>query len=155
MYVFCLLTHTHTHTNQLTHTHINSHTHTSTHTHKHSLTLVFVMNHSSPDDFQPLSLREMHTILATSFKKTKVNIAGGASLAKSGIVPVGRGFPGKKSLKTMDTIDPGEVNLHLLPTNRNITDTYNAFCTTRPEKSGRHTLHSHVHTLMYNRQTHT
>lgn len=97
---------------------------------------MFVLNHSSPDDFQPLSLREMHTILADSFQRAKINIAGGVSLAKSGIVPIGRGFPPKKPSKNMDTVDPGEVNLHLLPTNQNVTDAYSVFCTTRPEKSG-------------------
>lgn len=38
--------------------------------------LVFVLNHASPDDFQPLSLREMHTELAANFQGAKVNIAG-------------------------------------------------------------------------------
>ena len=28
---------------------------------------VFVINHASPDDFQPLSLREMHSELAANF----------------------------------------------------------------------------------------
>ena len=28
---------------------------------------VFVINHASPDDFQPLSLREMHSELASNF----------------------------------------------------------------------------------------
>lgn len=37
---------------------------------------VFVLNHASPDDFQPLSLREMHTELAANFQGAKVNIAG-------------------------------------------------------------------------------
>ena len=39
---------------------------------------VFVVNHTSPDDFQPLSLREMHSELhvAAIFQGAKVNIAG-------------------------------------------------------------------------------
>ena len=40
------------------------------------LSLVFVLNHASPDDFQPLSLREMHNELAANFEGAKVNIAG-------------------------------------------------------------------------------
>ena len=40
------------------------------------LSLVFVLNHASPDDFQPLSLREMHSELAANFEGAKVNIAG-------------------------------------------------------------------------------
>ena len=41
-----------------------------------SFSPVFVLNHASPDDFQPLSLREMHTELAANFQGAKVNIAG-------------------------------------------------------------------------------
>ena len=37
---------------------------------------VFVLNHTSPDDFQPLSLREMHSELAANFQGAKVNITG-------------------------------------------------------------------------------
>ena len=41
-----------------------------------SFSPVFIVNHASPDDFQPLSLREMHTELAANFQGAKVNIAG-------------------------------------------------------------------------------
>jgi hypothetical protein len=41
-----------------------------------SLPPVFILNHASPDDFQPLSLREMHTELAANFQGAKVNVAG-------------------------------------------------------------------------------
>ena len=37
---------------------------------------VFVLNHTSPDDFQPLSLQEMHSELAANFQGAKVNITG-------------------------------------------------------------------------------
>lgn len=96
--------------------------------------LVFVLNHASPDDFQPLSLREMHSILAAEFQRSKVNIAGGYSLAKSGLVSCGRGFPEKRPNNRFGSED---VNLHLLPSHSSLTDAYGVFATSRLEKSGR------------------
>ncbi|XP_064397219.1 nonsense-mediated mRNA decay factor SMG9-like isoform X2 [Halichondria panicea] len=99
---------------------------------QHYPQLVFVLNHASPDDFQPLSLREMHSILISEFHGSKVNIGGGVSLAKSGLVPIGRGFPDKR---LGDKVGPEEVNLHLLPSNPNLADTYGTYSTSHPEKS--------------------
>lgn len=61
---------------------------------------------------------------------------GGVSLAKSGIVPIGRGFPQCKPGRIQEELDQGEVNLHLLPTNSSSTENYGAHCTSRPEKEG-------------------
>ena len=95
--------------------------------------VVFVLNHASSDDFQPLSLREMHLVLSDNFQRAKVNVTGGVSLAKSGLVPIGRGFPSKKPT---DRIGPGEVNFHLLPSNPALNDTYGVYPTSRSDKSG-------------------
>lgn len=94
---------------------------------------VFVLNHASPDDFQPLSLREMHSILATEFQRAKVTIGGSVSLAKSGLVPVGRGFPEKRP---GDKFASEEVNFHLLPSNAHLTDSYGVYATSRPDRAG-------------------
>ena len=69
-------------------------------------------------------------VIMTSFQ---FHCTGGVSLSKSGLVPVGRSLPAKKP---SETIDPSEVNLHLLPTNQNATDTYSVHCSSRPEKGG-------------------
>lgn len=37
---------------------------------------VFVMNHATPDDFQPLCLRQYHYLLMDLFTGTKTNIEG-------------------------------------------------------------------------------
>lgn len=37
---------------------------------------VFVMNHATPDDFQPLCLRQYHYLLVDLFSGTKTNIEG-------------------------------------------------------------------------------
>ena len=58
-------------------------------------------------------------------------LSGGVSLAKSGIVPIGRGFPAKSKA---DDVDAGEVNLHLLPTNQNSSDNYGSHCSNKTEK---------------------
>ncbi len=94
---------------------------------------VFVLNHASPDDFQPLSLREMHSVLASEFQRSKVSIGGCVSLAKSGLVPIGRGFPEKRQ---DEKIVCEEVNFHLLPSNAQLTDSYGVYATSRPEKAG-------------------
>lgn len=75
----------------------------------------------------------MHSILISEFHGSKVNIGGGVSLAKSGLVPIGRGFPDKR---LGDKVGPEEVNLHLLPSNPNLADTYGTYSTSHPEKSG-------------------
>lgn len=66
--------------------------------------------------------------------------AGGVSLARSGIVPVGRGFPQKK-VGDSDDIEPGMVNLQLMasmPSSSGGGDSYGAFCASRPDKLGEH-----------------
>jgi len=60
---------------------------------------------------------------------------GGVSLAKSGLVPIGRGFV-KSPSRGGGQVDTGEVNFHLLPTNQSIGDTYGSHCASRPEKAG-------------------
>ena len=107
---------------------------------------MFVLNHASPDDYQPFSLRETHLLLADSFQGAKFNMSGGISLYKSGIVPVGKGFQLRKSSGTKNTdnnnsIDPAEVNLHLLPTNTSATDTFGVYTASKPENTGTLVLH--------------
>lgn len=101
------------------------------------LLLVFLLNHASPDDFQPYSLRDMHLLLTEHFQGSKVSINGGISLFKSGIIPIGRGFPLRKGPKSNDNIDPADVNLHLLPTNQSATDTFGVHVVSKPENSGK------------------
>lgn len=96
--------------------------------------LVFVLNHATADDFQPQALRDMHSIIADSFHGSKTILSGGMSLLKSGIIPIGRGFPSKKASRGLEEVDPSEVNLHLLPTAQSSTDNYGAHCASRPEK---------------------
>ncbi len=98
--------------------------------------IVFVLNHASPDDFQPFTLRETHLLLADHFQGAKFSINGGLSLLKSGIVPVGKGFPLRKGPKSNDNIDPGDVNIHLLPTNTSATDTFGIYTASKPENTG-------------------
>ena len=63
--------------------------------------------------------------------------AGGVSLARSGLVPIGRGFPTRKPpSRSPGEVDMGEVNLHLVPTNQNITDTYGTHCASPSERIG-------------------
>lgn len=38
--------------------------------------LVFVLNHATPDDYQPAALKELHSLLAENFFGAKVTIAG-------------------------------------------------------------------------------
>ena len=64
------------------------------------------------------------------------SLTGGVSLARSGIVPTGRGFPSKKPSKNLEEADVGEVNLNLLPTNQSSNDNFGAHCITKPEKQG-------------------
>ena len=97
---------------------------------------MFVLNHASPDDFQPFTLRETHLLLADHFQGAKFSINGGLSLFKSGILPVGKGFPLRKGPKSNDNIDPADVNLHLLPTNTSATDTFGIHTASKPENAG-------------------
>lgn len=97
--------------------------------------LVFVLNHASADDYQPFTLKETHLLLADRFQGAKFSINGGISLYKSGIVPVGRGFPMRKASKTSDDIDPVDVNLHLLPTNTSATDTFGVYTASKPDNA--------------------
>lgn len=98
--------------------------------------LAFLLNHASPDHFQPFSLREIHQLLAENFEGAKFSINGGISLYKSGIVPVGKGFPVRKGPKSNDNIDPADVNFLLLPTNQNATDNFSVYTAAKPENSG-------------------
>lgn len=99
---------------------------------------MFLLNHASPDDFQPFTLRETHLLLADSFQGAKFNINGGISLYKSGIVPVGKGFPLRnKGPKSNDNIDPADVNLHLFPTNTSAMDTFGVYAASKPENAGK------------------
>ena len=66
------------------------------------------------------------------------------SLLKSGIVPIGRGFPSKKASRSLEEVDPREVNLHLLPTAQSSNDNYGAHCASRPEKQGTASCDNHV-----------
>lgn len=75
--------------------------------------IVFVHNHATPDDFQPYSMKQAHTQLAQSFATSPLKIAGGASLMKSGIIPLGT-IP--------NAFSDSSVNLHLLPTNENLSE---------------------------------
>ncbi len=84
-----------------------------------------------------MSLRELHCLIAESFHGSKVTLAGGVSLAKSGLVPIGRGFPSKKPSKSHDEVAPGEVNMFLLPSIQSSSDNYGSHCTNRPEKQGK------------------
>ena len=61
---------------------------------------------------------------------------GGVSLSKSGIVPTGRAFPIHKPGANTDYISPGDVNLHLLPSNPQANDQYMVHATFRPDKAG-------------------
>ena len=61
---------------------------------------------------------------------------GGVSLSKSGIVPTGRAFPLHKPGANTDYISPGDVNLHLLPSNSQANDQYVVHATFRPDKAG-------------------
>ena len=61
---------------------------------------------------------------------------GGVSLSKSGIVPTGRAFPVHKPGANTDYISPGDVNLHLLPSNPQASDQYMVHTTFRPDKAG-------------------
>ena len=63
-------------------------------------------------------------------------LAGGVSLSKSGIVPTGRSFPIHKPGANTDYINPGDVNLHLLPSNPQANDQYMVHATFRPDKAG-------------------
>lgn len=85
--------------------------------------IVFVLNQASVDDFQPATLRETHTLIANNFHKSKLTVAGGVSLLKSGLVPTGRELPRPSSSKP-DSVEPGSVNLHLLPHNSSAGETY-------------------------------
>ena len=60
------------------------------------------------------------------------------SLARSGLVPIGRGFPTRKTpSRSPAEVDMGEVNLHLIPTNQNIADTYGTHCASPSERIGK------------------
>ena len=62
----------------------------------------------------------------------------GVSLARSGLVPIGRGFPTRKTpSRSPAEVDMGEVNLHLIPTNQNIADTYGTHCASPSERIGK------------------
>lgn len=95
---------------------------------------MFILNHASSDDYQPFTLRETHLLLADSFRGAKFSINGGISLYKSGIVPVGKGFP---LMKSSEDINPADVNLHLLPTNTSATDTFGVYTSSKPENAGK------------------
>ncbi len=62
-----------------------------------------------------------------------MTIDSGVCLAKSGLVPVGRGFPEKRP---GDKTACEDVNFHLLPSNTHLTDSYGVYATSRPEKAG-------------------
>ena len=52
-------------------------------------------------------------------------------------MPIGRGFPTRKPpSRSPGEVDMGEVNLHLIPTNQNITDTYGTHCASPSERIG-------------------
>ena len=97
---------------------------------------VFVLNHASPDDFQPFTLRDLHALIAKSFVSSKLQVASGVSLFSSGIVPTGCGFQQVKSYKKAEEINPPDINLHLLPSNLSLADSYGVHTTSRPEKQG-------------------
>ena len=65
------------------------------------------------------------------------SLTGGVSLSKSGVVPIGRGYPVQKTGSNTEYINPSEVNLHLLPTNPQANDQYMVHTTARPEKAGK------------------
>ena len=71
-------------------------------------------------------------------------LVGGVSLSKSGIVPTGRAFPIHKPGANTDYISPGEVNLHLLPSNPQANDQYMVHATFRPDKAGELHVHSPI-----------
>ena len=71
-------------------------------------------------------------------------LVGGVSLSKSGIVPTGRAFPVHKPGANTDYISPGEVNLHLLPSNPQANDQYMVHATFRPDKAGELHVHSPI-----------
>ena len=97
---------------------------------------MFVLNHASPDDFQPFTLRDLHALIAKSFVSSKLQVASGVSLFSSGIVPTGCGFQQVKSYKKAEEINPADINLHLLPSNSSLADSYGVHTTSRPEKQG-------------------
>ena len=97
---------------------------------------VFVLNHASPDDFQPSSLRELHQSIAKEFESSKLQVASGVSLFNSGVIPTGVGFPSVKPYKKADEVNPADINLHLLPSNPSLADSYSVHTTSRPEKQG-------------------
>ena len=98
--------------------------------------VAFLLNHASPDHFQPYSIRDAHILLADQFQGAKFSVNGGISLYKSGVVPVGKGFPLRKGPKSNDNIDPADVSFHLLPTNQNATDNFSVYTAAKPENSG-------------------
>ena len=72
-------------------------------------------------------------------------IAGGISLARSGLVPVGKfipdghkGVPGTAA-KGRGEVDEIDINLHLLPTNSNPQDNFGAHCVERHDREGKWT----------------
>ncbi|XP_003386367.1 PREDICTED: protein SMG9-like [Amphimedon queenslandica] len=101
--------------------------------------LVFVLNHATPDDYQPAALKELHSLLAENFFGAKVTIAGGMSLARSGLVPVGKLIPPEHK-DWSGTVKPGapqeecNINLHLLPTNINPQDNFGSHCVKRTDR---------------------
>ena len=94
-----------------------------------------------------ISQSTVHVIFMAGTKfmilaQRKINIiiiptlVGGVSLSKSGIVPTGRSFPVHKPGANTDYINPGDVNLHLLPSNPQANDQYMVHTTFRPDKAG-------------------
>lgn len=103
---------------------------------RYSSFAAFLLNHASPDHFQPYSIRDVHIMLAEQFRGAKFCINGGISLFKSGVVPVGKGFPLRKGAKSNENIDPADVSFHLLPTNQNATDNFSVYTAGKPENLG-------------------
>ena len=79
-------------------------------------------------------------VLTAKFSQSTVHshsYTDGVSLARSGLVPIGRGFPTRKTpSRSPAEVDMGEVNLHLIPTNQNIADTYGTHCASPSERIG-------------------
>jgi hypothetical protein len=106
----------------------------------YSAQIVFVLNHATPDDFQPAALKELHSLLAENFIDSQLSVAGGMSLARSGLVPVGKLIPPSQKewsgtvKPSNNVIEECNVNLHLLPTNTNPHDNFGAHCVERNDR---------------------
>lgn len=85
--------------------------------------IVFAHNFATPDDFQPHSIKQAHSVISCAFYGSKLTIDSGVSLLNSGLIPVGSSSHAKEN----------SINLQLFPTNQNAPDSFGPLAS-RPEK---------------------